>query len=172
MDIDNVHRGAGGKSQSPQDHNRDWSDQPHWRAVEAAQVQIRNAASEGRLSAFVDLHNPSAGDKQPYFYLPPRELLSDQGRDNLDQFLLAAKQRINGPLRFTGRGIESGPKYDPKMWKFISKNWVARLRTPAISVTLETAWNTPNSTTDGYLTVGRQLGVTLSQVLLEKDTSP
>src|SRR5690606_35933588 len=28
MDIDNVHRGAGGKNQVPQDHNRDWSDQP------------------------------------------------------------------------------------------------------------------------------------------------
>lgn len=165
MDIDNVHRGAGGKNQSPQDHNRDWSDQPHWRAVNAAQTQIFAAADEGRLAAFVDLHNPSANDKQPYFYLPPKDLLSEQGRKRLDLFLKTAEQKISGPLPFTGKTIESGPKYDPKMWAFISKNWVARLETSAIAVTLETAWNTPNSTTDGYLAVGRQLGDTLAAVL-------
>ena len=37
MDIDNVAIGAGGKDQKPHDHNRDWSDQPHWHSVAAAQ---------------------------------------------------------------------------------------------------------------------------------------
>lgn len=165
MDIDNVHRGAGGKNQSPQDHNRDWSDQPHWRAVAAAQTELAAAAAEGRLAAFIDLHNPSANDRQPYYYLPPREMLSETGRKNLDLFLKVSKAKITGPLAFDGKTIESGAKYDPKMWKFISKNWVARLGTPALSVTLETAWNTPHSTTDGYMTVGRQLGMTLSEVV-------
>lgn len=165
MDIDNVHRGAGGKNQSPQDHNRDWSDQPHWRTVDAAQAEIFAAANEGRLAAFVDLHNPSAGDKQPYFYLPPRDLLTEQGRKHLDAFLKSAQTNINGPLPFTGKTIESGAAYDSKMWQFISKNWVARLGTPAIAVTLETAWNTPDSTTDGYMTVGQQLGMTLAEVI-------
>lgn len=167
MDIDNVQRGAGGKNQSPQDHNRDWSDEPHWRAVEAAQMEIADAAHAGRLAAFIDLHNPSANDRQPYFYIPPRDMLREPARKNLDLFLKVAKEKIDGPLRFTGKTIESGAKYDPRMWKFISKNWVARLHTDAISCTLETAWNTPNSTTDGYRTVGRQLGLTLAAVIDE-----
>ena len=172
MDIDNVHRGAGGKSQSPQDHNRDWSDQPHWRAVAAAQTEIGAAAAEARLAAFVDLHNPAAGNRQPYYYIPPRDILPPPGRSNLELFLKTSVNHINGPLPVSNRPIESGPKYDPKMWQFISKNWVARLGTPAISVTLETAWNTPNSTTDGYLAVGRQLGLTLAETLDSADLKP
>ena len=165
MDIDNVARGAGGKSQRPQDHNRDWSERPHWRAVGAAQREIGSAAKAGRLAAFVDLHNPSASDLHPYFYTPPKDQLSQQGRKNLERFLDLAKREMNGPLAFKGRSIESGPKYDAKMWQFISKNWVARLGTSAVSVTLETAWNTPASNTAGYQTVGRQLGRTLSAYL-------
>ena len=36
-----------------------------------------------------------------------------------------------------------------------------------ISVTLETAWNTPHSTVEGYLTVGAQLGRTLAEYLTD-----
>jgi hypothetical protein len=163
MDIDNVHRGAGGKNQSPQDHNRDWSDTPHWRAVAAAQHALRAAADAGRLAAFIDLHNPSAGDREPYFYVPPPEILSPRASDNLGTFLAIAKAEINGPLAFRGRTIASGASYDPKAWTAISKNWVARLGTPAVSVTLETAWNTPASTCEGYETVGRQLGKSVAR---------
>lgn len=167
MDIDNVHRGAGGKSQRPQDHNRDWSEDPHWNAVRAAQQQIRAAASEERLVAFIDLHNPGAGNRFPYFYVPPKDILTEAGYRNEKAFLSAAKAEITGPLRFTGQAIESGSSYDPRAWKAISKNWVAMLGTDAVSVTLETAWNTPASTTEGYLTVGRQLGRALQRYLVE-----
>ena len=162
-DIDNVHRGAGGKSQKPQDHNRDWSEAPHWNAVAAAQKELRAAAGDGRLAIFIDLHNPGANDLFPYFYDPPAAILSSEARSNLTLFLDAAKTEITGPLRFTGRVIESGPKYDPKAWTTISKNWVARLGTPAVSVTLETSWNTAASTTGGYQTVGRQLGEAIAR---------
>ena len=165
MDIDNVQRGAGGKNQVPQDHNRDWTDRPHWRAVEAAQREIRTAADAGRLAVFVDLHNPGAGDRFPYFYVPPEESLTLEARENLSAFLLRAKAEMTGPLRFTGKTIASGAKYDPKAWKAISKNWVAQLGTPAVSVTLETAWNTPSSHTEGYETVGRQLGKAIVRYL-------
>ena len=165
MDIDNVHRGAGGKNQEPQDHNRDWSDAPHWNAVAAAQKEIRQAADEDRLAVFIDLHNPSAGDRAPYFYVPPAEAQSGKARENQAAFVALAKAEISGPLAFEGRVTESGPKYDPKNWSRISKNWVATLGTPAIAVTLETAWNTPASTTEGYQEVGRQLGRTISRYL-------
>lgn len=165
MDIDNVHRGAGGKSQKPQDHNRDWSDAPHWHAVAAAQKELRAAAESKRLALFIDLHNPGASNLFPYFYVPPADIISEPGKKNLASFLAAAKTEITGPLRFTGKVIESGAKYDPKAWTTISKNWVARLGTPAPSLTLETAWNTPASTTEGYLTVGRQLGLAIARYL-------
>lgn len=163
MDIDNVHRGAGGKSQKPQDHNRDWSDAPHWHAVAAAQKELRAAAKADRLTMFIDLHNPGAGDLFPFFFVPPADILSAAAKANLASFLDNAKSEITGPLRFTGKVIESGAKYDPKAWTMISKNWVARLGTPAISVTLETAWNNPASTTDGYQTVGQQLGLAIAR---------
>lgn len=165
MDIDNAQRGAGGKNQHPQDHNRDWTGKPHWHAVAAAQAELRTAAEAGRLAMFMDLHNPGAGDRFPYFYTPPRSELSEPAVQNLDHFLALAKEHLTGPLRFTGKTIESGQQYDPKAWSAISKNWVARLGTPAVSVTLETSWNTPSSTTEGYLTIGAELGRAISRYM-------
>lgn len=173
MDIDNVHRGAGGKNQVPQDHNRDWTDQPFHRSVEAAQDAIRRLNAEGRLDLFIDLHNPSAADREPYFYTPPDELLSETGRRNLAQFLAAARQEMTGPLPFKGRTIPSGQKYDPKHWQAISKNWVTRnCREHVVAVTLETAWNTPHSTTAGYERVGRELGRAVARYLRENAQRP
>ena len=37
MDVDNTATGNGGKDAQPQDHNRDWSPQPHWNEIIAAQ---------------------------------------------------------------------------------------------------------------------------------------
>lgn len=168
MDVDNVQRGAGGKNQIPHDHNRDWSDSPHWRAVAEAQSALRKAAQEGRLAAFIDLHNPSANDKSPFFFIPPAEVLSPQGRENLARFISIARQEMTGPLAFKGKTVESGAQYDPKAWRQISKNWVACLGTPAISVTLETSWNTPESTIAGYETIGAQLGKAVSRYMREQ----
>jgi hypothetical protein len=166
MDIDNVHRGAGGKNQVPQDHNRDWTDQPHWRSVAAAQEAIREMDAEGRFDVFLDLHNPGANARNPYFYVPPDELLSETGKRNLQTFLAAAKAEITGPLSFIGETIPSGSKYDPKNWRAISKNWVAaHCREHVVAVTLETAWNTPHSTTAGYEQVGRELGKAVERYL-------
>lgn len=168
MDIDNVQRGAGGKNQSPQDHNRDWSDKPHWNAVAAAQKHLRKADEEGRLVLFVDLHNPGAGEKQPYFYVPPAASLNRIGQARQAAFLEAVQQKMVGPLRFSGKTIESGPSYDPKNWTRISKNWVAtNTSDDVVAVTLETAWNTKASTIEGYEAVGRQLGEAVARFLEE-----
>lgn len=163
MDIDNVAIGAGGKNQTPQDHNRDWSDNPHWNSVGAAQKQIQKMDSEGRFDLFIDLHNPAAGNKNPYYYIPPRKDLSKIALANLNRFLAISRLEITGPLEFKGQVSESGASYD-KNWTRISKNWVhANTRDHVVAVTLETAWNTPNSHTEGYQTVGRQLGKTIER---------
>ncbi|MCA9211256.1 MAG: hypothetical protein KDA55_23010, partial [Planctomycetales bacterium] len=165
MDMDSVAIGAGGKNQIPQDHNRDWTSKPHWPSVAAAMRQIEERDSAGRFDFFIDLHNPGASTKRPFFYLPPRQLTSSLRQRNLDRFLAAARQDITGPLQFTGETQESGPSYDPK-WQSISKNWVAtHTQDHVVSLTLETAWNTPHSTTEGYRTVGKQLGEAIERYL-------
>jgi len=165
MDIDNVVRGAGGKNQDPQDHNRDWSDQPHWRSVAAAQRMLREMNGEARLTLFIDLHNPGPRDRDPFFYTCPRNLLTPLQQTRLDAFLAGARVEITGPLTFTGRTRESGANYD-KNWKAISKNWVhEHVGGAAVAVTFETSWNTPASTQENYQRVGRELGLAIERHL-------
>ncbi len=166
MDIDNVVRGAGGKNQKPQDHNRDWNDEPHWNAVKAAQREIRSAAEAHRLEVFVDLHNPGASDLFSYFYLPEPDLQTDEAKLRQSRFLELMLEEMKGPLRFGGKTIVSGAQYD-KNWRNISKNWVALLGTRSLAVTLETAWNTPQSTAENYEIVGQQLGKAILRLLSE-----
>ena len=165
MDIDNTATGNGGKEAIPQDHNRDWTDNPHWNEVAAAQAKLKQFAAEGRLAMFIDLHNPGPSDKQPYFYICPDELLDETGLANRERFLMLGRLEMIGPLTISDKPRTSGASYDP-LWKQISKNWVAaNCSKQAVSVTLETSWNTPNSTTDGYRTIGRELGMTIERYL-------
>lgn len=158
MDVDNVTIGAGGKNEVPQDHNRDWTDAPHHNSVRAAMQAIKGMNETSRFAVFVDLHNPSSGARDPFFYVTPRDLLSDEGNTNVDRFLATMRLDMTGPLAFKGQVETSGPNYD-KQWRNISKNWVAfNTSDRVVAVTLETAWNTPHSTTDGYRIVGSQLG--------------
>ena len=171
MDIDNTALGAGGKNQHPHDHNRDWSDRPHWHSVAKAIESIKAQDARGRFDLFIDLHNPGADAKNPFFFITPRELLTETGTRNLDRFLAAARQDMTGPLAYVGQTRESGANYD-RNWRQISKNWVSlNTRPHVVAVTLETAWNTPNSTTTGYKTVGRQLGQAVERYLRTKPRS-
>ena len=165
MDIDNTATGNGGKEGVPQDHNRDWTNKPHHAEVGAAQTHLKRLSEEGRLALFIDLHNPGPSDKQPFFYCCPEDTLTDLGRRNLDRFLTICRGEMNGPLELAERPRTSGASYDP-LWKQMSKNWVAAHAPPhAVAVTLETAWNTADSTTDGYRTLGRQLGESIEKYL-------
>lgn len=169
MDIDNTFRGAGGKGQLPRDHNRDWSDTPHWRSPAAAMQAIQTLDEADRFDLFVDLHNPGPGDRQPFFFFPPDSMLSDLGERNYDRFFEECRDAISGPLPLAAEPRVSGQQYDPFLWQSISKNWVAANTSDhVVAVTLETAWNTPASNADGYLTVGRQLGEAIAGYL-ERD---
>ena len=127
--------------------------------------RIARLNDKGRFDLFIDLHNPGADSKEPFYFIAPRELLSDRGVRNLDRFLAASREEIRGPLTFSGRTVESGSNYDP-MWEQISKNWVTRHTSDhVVSLTLETAWNTPHSTTEGYQKVGAQLAQAIDRYL-------
>jgi hypothetical protein len=172
MDVDNTAIGAGGKNELPHDHNRDWSEAPHWPAVAAAQASIKEQNGAGQFDLFVDLHNPGAGSKHPFYYVTPRELLSESGKRNLESFLTVSKLEMTGPLVFKGDTQESGANYD-KNWKRISKNWVTfNTADHVVALTLETAWNTPHSTTEGYTVLGRQLGLAIERYLRESPRRP
>jgi hypothetical protein len=165
MDIDHVATGDGGKEAIPQDHNRDWSDAPHWPEVATAQQRLRAWADQGRLDVFIDLHNPGPGDQRAFFYVGPDDMLAPQGRRNRSRFLELAAAEITGPIPLADQPKQSGPGYHP-LWKQMSGNWVTAHGNPhTLSICLETAWNTPGSTTEGYLAVGAQLGRALEKYL-------
>ena len=165
MDIDHTATGQGGKEAVPQDHYRDWTDKPHWPEVAAAQKKIVELSKEGRLAMFLDLHNPGPGDRQPFFYVAPDKLLSETGRKNQGRFVTLARAEINGPLPLADGTRVTDERYDP-LWQQMSKNWVA-MHGPdhAVAICLETSWNTPASTTEGYLAVGQQLGRAVARYL-------
>ncbi|GIW78365.1 MAG: hypothetical protein KatS3mg105_0172 [Gemmatales bacterium] len=164
MDVDNVERGAGGKNQKPHDHNRDWSDNPVWPEVAAAISRIKKLKDGGSFDLFVDLHNPAANDRSPFFFVPATELMSVEQRQNLDLFLQSARKEITGPLKLASFvSKETGANYD-RNWRKISCNWVVA-HTGAVAACLETSWNTKNSTMENYRTVGEQLGKAMVRYL-------
>ena len=159
MDVDNVELGAGGKDQKPHDHNRDWSDKPVFDAVRTAQSMIREMDAAGEMDLFIDLHNPGPNDRKPFFFVSPPSLLPGQRAERLQQWVTTAQSFLGRhPLGLADKTRESGPAYHP-LWRQISKNWIAaNTNAPVVAVTLETSWNTPNSTQDGYRTYGAALG--------------
>lgn len=165
MDVDNVATGNGGKEANPRDHNRDWDASPVYPEVAAAQQRLRAFAEAGRLALFIDLHNPAAGDSRPFFFTSSPEVLGELARENQSAFLKLATERINGPLAVEPVARLTGPKYHP-LWRQISNAWVSAHGNPhTVAVCLETSWNTPHSTTEGYRTVGGQLGRTVVDYL-------
>lgn len=172
MDVDNVATGNGGKEANPRDHNRDWDDTPVYPEVAAAQRHLLALATAGRLDVFLDLHNPGAGDLRPFFFVGPPDLLTDTGRMNRAAFLAAAQRRIAGPMSLDEKPHVTGPSYHP-LWRQISGQWVNDHGNPhTMAACLETSWNTPHSTVEGYLTVGRQLGLAVADFLRRHEAPP
>jgi len=171
MDVDNVSTGNGGKEASPRDHNRDWDATPVYPEVQAAQKQLLQWAQESRLDLFIDLHNPAPSDTKPFFFCGPPELLSDIGRDNRAIFLGIAHRYISGPLPVESAARLTGPSYHP-LWRQISGQWVNHHGNPHTNaICLETSWNTPDSTTEGYRQVGKQLGETIAEYIQRRQRS-
>ncbi|MEW6306799.1 MAG: M14 family zinc carboxypeptidase [Verrucomicrobiota bacterium] len=172
MDVDNVATGNGGKEAAPRDHNRDWDEKPVYPEVAAAQQRLREFTMAQRLALFIDLHNPAPGDARPFFFVGPDELLPEPARTNRGKFLSLAQAHINGPLPVEAKPRVTGPGYHP-LWRQISGQWVNANGNPhTVAVCLETSWNTPNSTTDGYRTVGRQLGLTVAEYFRPTKSQP
>lgn len=167
MDIDNTATGNGGKDARPQDHNRDWSDQPHWPEVAAAKKQVEEWVAAGRMDLFLDLHNPGPGDPAFFYTLTP-ELMKPTALPLRDRFVQMAYARIssNKPnFPMSSKPKVHGAEYHP-LWKQISANWVNMNGGPrTVSLCLETGWNHSRGTTDGYRAVGLSLGAAAAEFL-------
>lgn len=171
MDVDNTATGNGGKEAVPQDHNRDWLPEPHWKETIAAQRMVNALTAEGRMDVFLDLHNPGHRDST-FFYALPEELLKPDAVPLLDRFVTLATAAIATakppiPLnRKPNRG--TGPNFNKK-WAQVSTNWVNLNGNPhTVSLCLETMWNHPNSTTEGYRAVGASLAQSVREYLAER----
>ena len=174
MDIDNTATGNGGKDAQPQDHNRDWSPQPHWNEVIAAQKQVSGLIQEGRMDVFLDLHNPAPGDPT-FFYILESSALKEPMIGLRDRFIELAYGRISKikPLiPMSNKPKTTGPAYHP-LWRQISANWVSMNGNPhTVSLCLETIWNYKNSTTEGYRAVGANLAAAVREFLAERPLRP
>jgi len=165
MDIDNTATGNGGKHQVPNDHNRDWHADAKWNSVKAAMELLESFDQQGRLVLFVDLHNPGAGAKRPYFFVAPPSLVSEKRHAHQERFINACRREIVAPLPLDEKLPTTGPAYHP-LWKRIAANWIKlNTREHVVGTTLETCWNTPHSNITGYRAVGKQLGLGIERYL-------
>lgn len=165
MDIDNVTIGSGGKEAVPTDHNRSWTDNSIYPEVSAAQNAITSDDKAGRFDLFIDLHNPGPNDRRPFFYGPKMDALTPTRRASYERFFAAARKSIDDlepSYRFT-----SYIKTEEELNR-VSSNWV-RVHTAdhVVATTLETSWNRPQGTQDGYQLVGQQLGQAIATYFQE-----
>jgi hypothetical protein len=163
MDVDHVATGDGGKNARPQDHNRDWSETPHWPEVAAAQKRMLEASKEGRLELLLDLHNPSPGATLQTFYAQSPPYISEEATAAQQRFLDIAHE-LFGEIKMND-GNPSRPALLP-VWERISTPWVLRHgHARTVAVTVETPWNTPEGTPDGYRAVGRKVGLAVARYI-------
>ncbi|HPM85032.1 MAG TPA: M14 family zinc carboxypeptidase [Candidatus Anammoximicrobium sp.] len=169
MDVDNVTLGAGGKDAVPRDHNRDWSDQPVYPEVAAAQQRIRDLDGQSRLRVFVDLHNPGPGEPRPYFFGPlDLAKMPAPQQHNYARLLALTAECMRDPLPMDSKyKFATYVKTEEERGR-VSGTWVRNhTGDNVVAASLETVWDTPHSTPDGYQAVGRQLAQAVARYLAE-----
>lgn len=167
MDVDRVLTGDGGKEGLPHDHNRDWTDAPHYPEVAAAQKLVRDFTAQQRFAVFFDLHNPGTGGRSSFFALPKEELTA-LSAELQSRFIEIARDEFKGAIPFSPITSFDGPDYS-RFWQRISKNWVHTHAAPdALKLTLETVNNIRAATIDGYRETGADLGRSVSTYLQQE----
>ena len=168
MDVDNVAMGAGGKEAVPRDHNRDWAAEPIYPEVAAAQKMIREIQARRGLDVFIDLHNP--GSRDPIFFFGPFafERMTGVQQRNYRRWIELAAANITKPMPVVPTYRFANYVKTEEERGRMSSGWVrANTSASTISVTLETGWNNPQMSVEGYAEVGAGLGRTLEAYLSE-----
>ncbi len=167
MDVDNTATGNGGKDAAPHDHNRDWSDKPHWNEVAAAQQIVRKWVAEDRMDIFLDIHNPGRGDPTFFYALDPT-LLSEEKVARRDRFIREMCdeiERMTVEVPLQRQPNKTGPHYHP-LWRHMATTAVNLNSNPGtVSLCLEAGWNHENATSATYREMGVALGKTVARQL-------
>lgn len=174
MDVDNTATGNGGKDALPQDHNRDWSPQPHWNEVKAAQTRVSDLIVAGRMDVFLDLHNPAPGDPSFFYILEPSALQEPMIglRDRFIELAYGRISKIKPQVPMSNKPKTTGPSYHP-LWRQISANWVSMHGNPhTVSLCLETAWNAKSGNSESYRAVGANLAAAVREYLAQRPAKP
>ena len=117
----------------------------------------------------MDLHNPGAGDRVPFFFGPfGFERMTGLQRTNYQRWIELAAAHITGPLRVDPKyRFANYVKTDEERGR-MSSGWVrANAGDYTISVTLETGWNSSLMSVEGYGKVGAGLGRALATYVRE-----
>lgn len=167
LDVDHVATGDGGKHAQPQDHNLDWSNQPHWPEVAATQKQILALATEGRMNLFLDLHNPAPGNKQQTAYVIEKAYMPEKA----DARKLRFVDLMTNEFGVLKQNPARPPAENPMLFHRVSVPWVLEhANSNTIAFCIETPWNTPESHPEGYKLVGKKLGIVIAKLLAEEQT--
>ncbi|MFZ4766577.1 MAG: hypothetical protein ACOYMN_16620, partial [Roseimicrobium sp.] len=125
------------------------------------------------LDVYLDLHNPGAND--PVFFFGPFafERMTGIQQRNYQRWIDLAAANITQPMPVL-------PKYrfatyvttDEERGR-MSSGWVrAHTGDSTISVTLETGWNSPLMSVEGYSNIGAGLGRALAAYIEENPSKP
>lgn len=165
MDVDRVATGDGGKLSQPQDHNLDWSEKPHYPEIAAAQKHILALAKEGRMNLFLDLHNPAPGNKIQTAYVIEKPYMPKDADARKLRFVELMIEEF-GELK---QNPAKPPTENPEVFHRVSVPWVLEhSNTNTIAFCIETPWNVPQGTPEGYALVGQKLGSAIEKLLQEE----
>ena len=93
-------------------------------------------------------------------------------RDRFIELSYARISKIKLLIPMSNKPKVTGANYHP-LWRQISVNWVSMNGTPhTVSLYLETIWNYPNSTTEGYRSVGSNLAAAVREYFAERPAKP
>ncbi len=172
MDADGAYRGEGGKDRRPHDHNRDWTDKPHWRSVAAAQAELKKFEAAGRLALFLDLHDPGWGAKASEFWCSELDKQSERRRVATTAFFKCLQAQC--PPGDTTVWPIAGPKQPGYLVGLpASGNWVrANTRPEVVAGTIEIPVSPPSGFVGDppgpHLELGRRLGLAIERYLASR----
>ena len=129
---------------------------------------IREIQARRGLDVFIDLHNP--GSRDPIFFFGPFafERMTGVQQRNYRRWIELAAANITKPMPVVPTYRFANYVKTEEERGRMSSGWVrANTAASTISVTLETGWNNPQMSVEGYAEVGAGLGRTLEAYLSE-----
>ena len=172
MDVDNVQRGNGGKDQKPHDHNRDWTDTPHWASVRAAQGELRKLVTEKRLRLFIDMHDPGYQGKGVEYWIDSLKALTPVALASTSRLADIYKKGFLSAYTYSGfheTGLHYGGGHTAGSWTRILTGHDLVDGSLEIPVGPPKGFNQPPPTQ--HLLLGADIGRCLSQWLIAEETA-